>query len=215
MICDVMLDRMLEAEPAELAGAGDSALARHLRTCARCRGVAHQLRADSSRLAGAVAHEGKATVLHIADVRASRLYPRYVTAKSVGAVLVAAALLFMLVPRVETPVSDAAGRSIGSNAAPGWTGSAPLAPPRVDSPSSAVARAPAEPRRFAPHAFARPEAVQAVPIVAVASSRVGVREIASRRSAENEASVVVTPPSGMRAAVMRGSAPGVTVVWLH
>ncbi|HEX7051979.1 MAG TPA: hypothetical protein VF188_17355 [Longimicrobiales bacterium] len=43
MNCNDARERLLEAEPAELAGRGESELAAHLRTCARCAGAAARL----------------------------------------------------------------------------------------------------------------------------------------------------------------------------
>ena len=53
MTCDTRLARMLDAEPAELLGRGESPLAAHVRDCARCRAVAAALAADSTALVSA------------------------------------------------------------------------------------------------------------------------------------------------------------------
>lgn len=45
------MDLLLETEPGELAGRGDSALAIHVRGCPRCQGVAAQLLAGQQELA--------------------------------------------------------------------------------------------------------------------------------------------------------------------
>lgn len=51
MSCERMRDRLLEAELPELRGEGDTHLARHVRTCARCRAAARQLLDEEGRLA--------------------------------------------------------------------------------------------------------------------------------------------------------------------
>jgi hypothetical protein len=50
MNCDVALDRMLEAEPAELRAETRSGLSRHLGECQRCAAVAATLLAELDRL---------------------------------------------------------------------------------------------------------------------------------------------------------------------
>lgn len=55
MTCEESLTRMLSADLAELSADAPGAVGRHLTECARCRRVAAQLRADSARLATAVA----------------------------------------------------------------------------------------------------------------------------------------------------------------
>ena len=48
MVCSAYLDAMKEADPAALRGEGETALASHIRTCARCRtAAARVLRADA------------------------------------------------------------------------------------------------------------------------------------------------------------------------
>ena len=52
--CATATDLLLEAEPAELRGEGESALAAHLRECASCRGQAELLLGEQARLAHAL-----------------------------------------------------------------------------------------------------------------------------------------------------------------
>jgi anti-sigma-K factor RskA len=52
--CDTALERLLEADPAELAGQGDSELATHVRECSRCQMVAARLLTGQEALAGAL-----------------------------------------------------------------------------------------------------------------------------------------------------------------
>lgn len=54
MTCETALDRMMEAEPAELRGPGDTPLARHLQTCPRCGRVAAALVAELDALDAAL-----------------------------------------------------------------------------------------------------------------------------------------------------------------
>ncbi|MGD8866391.1 MAG: hypothetical protein PVI01_02155 [Gemmatimonadales bacterium] len=49
--CDKALERLLEADPAELAGRGDSELASHVRECDRCAAVGARLLAGQEPLA--------------------------------------------------------------------------------------------------------------------------------------------------------------------
>jgi anti-sigma-K factor RskA len=52
--CDNAFERLLEADPAELAGETDSELAVHVRECARCQAVATELLAGQVQLASAL-----------------------------------------------------------------------------------------------------------------------------------------------------------------
>jgi hypothetical protein len=52
--CDAAFERLLEANPAELAGQDDSELAVHVRGCGRCQAVAARLLAGQEQLAGAL-----------------------------------------------------------------------------------------------------------------------------------------------------------------
>ncbi|MBI4546125.1 MAG: hypothetical protein HY703_13075 [Gemmatimonadetes bacterium] len=50
MKCESALDQLLEAEPAELRGEGDSDLAAHVRACPRCRAVTERLLLEQDSL---------------------------------------------------------------------------------------------------------------------------------------------------------------------
>ncbi|MGD8697679.1 MAG: hypothetical protein PVJ43_00230 [Gemmatimonadales bacterium] len=52
--CKAAFDALLEADPAELTGRGDSELAVHVRECERCGAVAAHLLAGQERLAAAL-----------------------------------------------------------------------------------------------------------------------------------------------------------------
>jgi hypothetical protein len=54
MDCAAARERLLEAEPAELRGEGDSPLAAHLRGCADCRATAAAILAGQAELAAAL-----------------------------------------------------------------------------------------------------------------------------------------------------------------
>lgn len=54
MRCEEAIELMLEAELEELAGRGDSALAAHVRSCARCAATAERLLAGQRLLAAAL-----------------------------------------------------------------------------------------------------------------------------------------------------------------
>lgn len=59
--CDAAYERLLQADPVELAGRSDSELASHVRTCPRCEAVAEQLLAGQVQLANALAELGPRT----------------------------------------------------------------------------------------------------------------------------------------------------------
>ena len=59
MNCELALERMLDADPEELEGRGDSELVAHIQRCGRCQAVAAEL------LAG---HEMLAAQIHSVDV---------------------------------------------------------------------------------------------------------------------------------------------------
>jgi hypothetical protein len=52
--CDTAYERLLEADPAELHGRGDSELALHVRECARCQAVGARLLAGQEQLVTAL-----------------------------------------------------------------------------------------------------------------------------------------------------------------
>lgn len=74
MECKSALELLLEAEPAELAGQGDSELAAHVRECERCGAVAARLLEGQEQLAGALAELGPRTDVEeaLSIVRARR-----------------------------------------------------------------------------------------------------------------------------------------------
>src|SRR5260370_24295604 len=96
MTCEPMLVAILDADPNELAGLGDSAVALHLRTCARCRAVAGRVLDETHLLADAVA---RADAAPGATVRRSVARARLARPLVVGGVLAAALLAFAVLER--------------------------------------------------------------------------------------------------------------------
>lgn len=72
--CRAAVQRLLEADPAELAGQGDGELATHVRDCPRCGGVAARLLAGQEELSRALDALGPATGVEetLRGVRARR-----------------------------------------------------------------------------------------------------------------------------------------------
>jgi anti-sigma-K factor RskA len=68
--CKTALERLLEADPAELSGRGDSELATHLQECERCAAVAKQLLAGQQELAAELGELGPRTGVEEALSRA-------------------------------------------------------------------------------------------------------------------------------------------------
>ena len=78
--CDAAFERLLEADPAELAGQGDSELAVHVRECARCQTAGAKLLGGQEQLAAAltqmVPHTDVDRALSAARVRRSKAQRR-------------------------------------------------------------------------------------------------------------------------------------------
>jgi len=237
-----MLDQMLEADLSELSGVGDSALAVHVRKCARCRAVADQIARDTHVLAGVVTRSR--------EIAAESMPPaRRVATRSYGiaAVALAAALSFVTV-RTWSPYSTSRGPnamppvvvSSGTSITPVVSAPTPTTP----ATSTSVPRLPNQPDRarrssrthpIAPTTGRSTTAVprtpstlvlastpQAVRVEPVLAQRVGpapsvepVRLDAVRSGPPLGNRVRVDPPAGTRARVMRTANPDVTVIWLY
>jgi len=78
--CNAAFERLLEADPAELAGQGDSEVAVHVRECARCQAVGVKLLFGQEQLAGAltemVPHTAVDRALSAARVRRAKAHRR-------------------------------------------------------------------------------------------------------------------------------------------
>lgn len=97
------MERMLEAEPAELAGEGATPLATHVRSCERCRALGRRLLEEQARLAraletvrpGAAVEEATELALAEETPEAGRFGWVPVLAPLAAAAAVAALLLWM------------------------------------------------------------------------------------------------------------------------
>ncbi|MGD2215340.1 MAG: hypothetical protein PVJ64_01235 [Gemmatimonadales bacterium] len=97
--CKAALERLLEADPAELGGQGDSELAAHLKECERCTAVAARLLAGQQELAAELSELGPRTGVEEALSKArarSRQVARRRNAWRVAAPLAAAAAVAAL-----------------------------------------------------------------------------------------------------------------------
>ena len=216
MNCGAMLEMILEADPTELAGRGDSVLARHLRECGRCRAVAWQILADTRRLELAIGATGASSSpsIEVGAHRGSGARRRLV------ATVLAAAVTGIAVLR-------------GGGDAVEQTGSSPVARPVVArDPDQTIRETPralgdvmtfkrvASPRAVALDAARR---VVAVPVdaaafpkaAAVAPARFAVPSAEEGTRVRAAGVAVVDPALGKRVAILRASDPTVTVYWLY
>ncbi len=196
MNCHECVDMMLEAEPTELTGRGDGALAEHLRRCASCRRTAASIVRDTRVLAGVV----------------ERRRPAWRRPAAVAA-LAAAGLLLAIGVRERGHVpsaTEAAATVSASQPAPAVPH--PGSPTRVVAAPNATLTPPAAPvliraarvSRRPIHAVAyQPAAFVATPI-----------QVAAEPSTPSPM-VTVRPAGGRRAAVFHTQSPGVTIVWLY
>ena len=216
MNCRAMLEMILEADPTELAGRGDSLLARHLRACGRCRAVAQQILADTRRLELAIG-ASVASSWPATGVGARR--PSGARRRLVVAVLAAAV--------VGIAVLRGAGDAVEQ------TGSSPIAHPTVvhvpDQTTRETRRAAQAVMTFegvaSPRAAASGAARRVVPVPVAAAAFPKAAAVAPARfalsNAEEETRVraatvaLVDPSPGKRVAILRASDPNVTVFWLY
>jgi hypothetical protein len=187
MKCEPMLTAMLDAEPDELAGRGNTVLAVHVRECARCGEVAGRLLADTREIVAAASMVTRATT----EPRQSVGRGRNIRRLAVGGVLAAAVLVVFTFqhersPRIAPPPVASAGSLAGLGVAP-----APAAEPQPAAPR------PAEPKPAASLA-SRATAGVGAPIPMGKPSFIGVAVAAN-----------------VRATVMRTHNPKFTVVWLY
>lgn len=217
MTCDTMLQRMLDAAPETLAGHGDDELAVHLRECGRCRAVAAVLLRETRAMASAL----DLPVRPRRTVRRRLL--RMLLAPQAAMIAVAAGIIIYasrLAVRVEPVRVAAVSATIASS--PATTIDSPAVPPiRASRPRRAPrVSAPALGARLAPPMPIVPTAIVAAPIVASARPVAQHGPAATQSDAldaqrQPAPGVLVDPPRGVRAAVLRTSDPKITVVWLY
>jgi hypothetical protein len=225
MTCGAMLQQLLEADLGTLDGRGDSPLARHLRQCKRCRAVARVLSSESRALALALpAREPSRRPVHH---RVTRL----LLTPQAGVIAVAAAIL-LYASHLGVDVGPVPVRNVSATIAP---------PPaaRIDAPPMPSGAANRHPRRvadsrsaavgapdaslgslIAPAAPITPTAFVTSPVTATAvvgsqAGRESDRSSSILTAGDAAFPVVVEPPAGVRAAVLRTSNPNITVVWLY
>ncbi len=193
MTCESMLERMLDAEPAELRGEGDTPLAAHLRTCTRCRAVAARIAGDTAALLAAVREDSHAAR------RASVGRPRIAHGRAIAAGTLAAAALLAMAVWMSAPEPGSAGRPPSAPAPAPAPGEGPVAAVAVRTPVAVAAPVlPAE-------RFPAPPPIQ--------PERLGAAGSTVRRGAPPP--LAVHPPPGVRVAVLRTANPTITVVWLY
>jgi len=219
MTCDTMLEQMLDAEPDELLGHGDSPLAVHLRDCARCRAVAGQLVAETSALATVVAatRDSAPVAASLRGRFGRRPRLRLAAAGALAAALVTAVVLWP--PTASPPDPQPAIAAAPPAPAPAVDAPAPPPPP----PPAAAAR-PRATTAIAGRPLQGPSRTyaEAAPIAAdrfvespVAAQAMASTSDALSRTLAAARRVVVRPPAGVRAAVLQTANPNITVVWLY
>jgi len=186
MTCQTMLERMLDAEPDELLGRGETALAVHLRECGRCRAVAQQLLQETGALVNAMARDARPVATMASPSAGRRRWTRQRAV--VGSVLAVAGMVVAAL--LWSP-------SHGVQPGPATPALAPAAP--------AAAVINGSPMRAERYPEERPILAEAVAAAAVTTSP---EPLAPAR-------LIVRPPSGVRAAVLQTANPTITVVWLY
>lgn len=111
MNCELALKRMLEADPEELDGRGDSELVAHIAQCSRCRAVAAEILAGQESLAAGIKHvetmgDVDAMLPAIRRAAAQRM-KRRMLARFAVPLAVAAALALLVVGDREPAALDA------------------------------------------------------------------------------------------------------------
>lgn len=102
--CKSALERLLEADPAEMTGEGDSELVAHLRECERCTAIATRLLEGQAELAAALGeltpHAGVEEALGRARVRRRQAARRRKVWRLVAPLAAAAAVAAVLLGRL-------------------------------------------------------------------------------------------------------------------
>lgn len=235
--CTSMRDRMLEAELAELAGEGTSALARHVRKCAACRAVARSLAADTDALALLVATTPRPAPSAPERIRGGVLQlnrgwrgPR---ARDVALALpLAAAIVLAVVWRpgrenVSGPTALPLAGGANASAAPvspaatvwpepGGNAISPETTRRVTSAPTRASAAPAGGAGAGGEAYVTASPMSFAPIVARVALTATISPATQSPPLPHDVDAVrVAPEPGSRAMVMGTRDPAVTVVWLY
>lgn len=221
MTCEESLTRMLSADLAELSADAQGVVGRHLMECARCRRVAAQLRADSARLASAIAVPA-APALH----RPAQRLPWLVGAAATAAVAIAVLSRRgpeIIAPATTVPVTVAEVAVTPPAVAPPTM---PVAPAGTVAVGTGVGPRPAmsagevipdraqmiEPVPFAapgavmPTPFAAPTPVEAVALHATPVLALAATVIPRVRT---------LPPPNPNVTVIRSPDPAITVLWFN
>ena len=192
MTCNAMLELMLGAEPEELEGRGTTVLAAHVRACEKCGRVAKRVLADSRALGVAIV--AQSPVISLAERRARRRRTRTVLVLAVAAVALVAVMLRAPSrddrrPAASTPPAVAvASNDVGAAASP-VTGA--IVGQRLES-----TRYPdATPVVAEPMSLPAPDSAPQV--------------------LDDQPTVRVEVPAGVRAVVMQPANPSITIVWMY
>ena len=207
MRCHESLTLLLAAERDELEGRDSSAVAAHIRDCAKCRAVATQLLSDTTVLAELTPLPAGLVRRQLVPMRSA---PRNIARPVAwtGALAAAAVVIFLSVPRIPARQSAPALASA-------LITSQPVVQPAAAADPRTATGAPR--RRTGNKSIAAVQATRfegvtaATPVRFVASQ--AVDELAARSADSN--GVAVSPPAGRRATVLATRNPAITVVWLY
>ena len=221
MSCAQMLDLMLEADPAELAGQGGSVLAGHVRECGRCRAVTRQILADTRLLESALAVDvARRTGSELLVPSSQFLVPssnRTLLPWGLVALAAAAAAIAVLsgVDTVDRRSPPRVVRSAAVEAAKPTPPQTRGAPEDVMA-SRRTARTRTPVGRAARRAVAIPVAPVAFPVaVAIEPARFALSNAEDEPSVRAEGIASADAAPAKRVAVLRTSDPTITVYWLY
>jgi len=210
MTCLGVLDRMLEADASELRGQGDTAVAIHVRECAKCRAVAELF----VRGTDALSHSLTEIPVEMTGKR-PRAFARPARLAAIAGLAAAVSVI---------AVRDWSGPAVPPTIVMQPVTVTPAISPRVavaDPVRRAVTRRGSTRTARAPVPTGRttqPSAVTVAPtVVAAVQPALAVPPIRLAPTPRPPLgdSVSADPPAGKRASIMRTDRPGVTVVWLY
>ena len=192
MKCPEALEAMLDAEPSDLSPDGSSALAMHVRSCAKCARVAATMRADVHALAAVMPGEPAAT-------RAPVVPWREVALACAAAVIVFVVTRAREVPAVRTQPLDSVAVAV-----------TPPAEVVRDEPVTPRAAEPGQGRPVAAVLYAMPEPI-------LPESTAGVDDPAWSVAASPPAPAFdgVSASSAGSVTVLKTSNPKITVIWFN